>query len=250
MHSSSRGSPSTPPQKHTRTGRIRLPIRRCAASSGNGGGARPARTASGGAFVPALPPSLLSFLFGGAAAAGALLAWARGSPLRRNRPYRFTITFTEASKLAVGTPVRMKGVQVGTVVGVALTSGGVAATVEVADGSNVVPASTRADLNLLGIAADPWVDLTPPSGELSTAAAASKTGPHDASCAAAGTLVCAGGVLHGHQGGSTDAMMRFFLKQHDTTRRRDTAPPPLRTGTDRAQRPARTPGLGTRAAGS
>jgi ABC-type transporter Mla subunit MlaD len=49
-----------------------------------------------------------------------LFGWAKGNPMRRNQPYSFSMSFREASKLDVGTPVRMKGVQIGTVTKVVL----------------------------------------------------------------------------------------------------------------------------------
>jgi hypothetical protein len=48
-----------------------------------------------------LPAPLASFLLGGWAAALLLYGWAKGSPLRRSAPYRFNMTFTEASKVCV-----------------------------------------------------------------------------------------------------------------------------------------------------
>jgi hypothetical protein len=40
---------------------------------------------------------------------------ARGSSVRRHNPYTFTMNFTTASKVFLGTPLRMKGVQIGRV---------------------------------------------------------------------------------------------------------------------------------------
>lgn len=47
--------------------------------------------------------------------------------------------FNEASKVDVGTPIRMKGVQIGNVANVALHASHVEATAEVADATNIIP---------------------------------------------------------------------------------------------------------------
>ncbi|KAF8064684.1 TGD2 [Scenedesmus sp. PABB004] len=177
--------------------------------------ARAARwLALGAAALRALSPSLVAFLLGGVGALALLFGWARGSPLRRCAPYTFTLLFESASKLEAGTPVRMKGVQIGSVRSVALTPTAVAAVAEVADARNVIPRASRADINLLGLASDPWIDITPPPG----ARVRPDRGPHHPGCPADGLIVCAGGVMPGSQGGSTDFMMKFFLSQHDRTR--------------------------------
>jgi hypothetical protein len=63
----------------------------------------------------------VAFVLGGLASVALLFGWAKGSPMRRNAPYSFSMSFREASKLDVGTPVRMKGVQIGTVTRVVLS---------------------------------------------------------------------------------------------------------------------------------
>lgn len=122
----------------------------------------------------------------------------------------------EASKVDVGTPVRMKGVQIGTVSRVALSPSHITAFAEVPDHSNVIPRTSRVDINLLGLAADPWIDITPPVGCL----VRRDHGPHHADCDKDGLIVCDGGHIRGSQGGSTDFMMKFFLRQHDRTRQK------------------------------
>lgn len=46
-----------------------------------------------------LQSTLVAFLLGGLGAAMLLYGWARGNPLQRSHPYRFTMKFTEASKV-------------------------------------------------------------------------------------------------------------------------------------------------------
>jgi hypothetical protein len=68
------------------------------------------------------PSTLIAFILGGFASCALLFGWAKGSPMRKNQPYSFSMSFREASKVDVGTPVRMKGVQIGTVTRVALSA--------------------------------------------------------------------------------------------------------------------------------
>lgn len=160
-----------------------------------------------------MPSTLTTFLLGGLFSAFLLYSWALGSPLKRSHPYRFTMVFNEASKVDAGTPVRMKGVQIGNVVAARLQGSHVDVTAEVADAANIIPQGSRVDINLLGIAADPWIDITPPDH----AVVRRDHGPHHPSCASEGLIVCHQGSIRGQLGGSTDFMMKFFLSQHDRT---------------------------------
>jgi hypothetical protein len=53
------------------------------------------------------------FLLGGSALAIALVIWAKGVALRKALPYNAVFEFPLASGISVGTPVRIRGVQVG-----------------------------------------------------------------------------------------------------------------------------------------
>lgn len=64
------------------------------------------------------------FILGGGAVAVALIAWVRGNALRSGRPYTATFEFPTACGITVGTPVRIRGVQVGGSRGQGLLLGG------------------------------------------------------------------------------------------------------------------------------
>jgi ABC-type transporter Mla subunit MlaD len=157
---------------------------------------------------------LAAFLAGGALLSGLLLNWAAGTPMRRSNPYTMHITFQHASKIGEGTPVRMKGVQIGAVASVAINPSHIDVTAEVLDAHNVVPVGSRVDINQFGLAADPFVDITPPEG----CRVNPKVGPHHPKCQAEGLIVCDGQQIAGSQGGSMDYMMKQFLKYQDKSR--------------------------------
>jgi hypothetical protein len=158
----------------------------------------------------------------------AFLNWVGAvSPLRRVAPYQFTIVFSEAHKVGEGTPVRMKGVEVGIVKTVRARPDAVAVGVEVFSGRQVVPLASRIDVNALGLMADAVIDITPPegggvgagaAGGASGAAAAALAGPRDPRCAAEGRVVCDGARVAGHQGANMNFMMRMWLEHNDRAR--------------------------------
>eukprot|EP00879_Flechtneria_rotunda_P012464 GHRR01013016.1.p1 GENE.GHRR01013016.1~~GHRR01013016.1.p1 ORF type:complete len:358 (+),score=137.59 GHRR01013016.1:172-1245(+) len=162
------------------------------------------------------PATLTAFLLGGFAACCLLFGWASGTPLRKHYPYNFTIGFAEASKITTGTPVRMKGVQIGTITKVTLKPAELEAVAEVCDASNIIPRGSRVDINLLGLGADPWIDITPPTG----AYVRTDRGPHHSECARDGLIVCNNGRIQGSQGGSSDYMTKTFLKNQDRNRQK------------------------------
>jgi hypothetical protein len=112
----------------------------------------------------------------------------------------------------------MQGVQIGTIKRVAVSCEAVAAMAEISDGSNVIPLGSRVDVNQLGLAADPYVDITPPQDARQLVG---QHGPHHRACGKEGSIVCHGGTVQGHQGGSFDYMMKFTLKTSDRDRVRE-----------------------------
>jgi hypothetical protein len=192
-------------------------------------------------------PPLAAFLAGGLVIAAGLFQWVRAvSPLRRSSPYQFTVVFSEAHKVGEGTPVRMKGVEVGRVRRVAARPDAVAVDVEIFSSHMVVPLASRIDVNALGLMADAIIDITPPEvsveqggfggqqhGEGGPAAAAAAAaaaarpsaprrmaGPRDARCASEALIVCEGARVAGHQGANMNFMMRMWLEHNDRTRTR------------------------------
>ena len=58
------------------------------------------------------------FVLGGLTASVFLLNWARGNAMRTGTPYKMTIELPMACGITIGTPVRIRGVQVGQVLNV------------------------------------------------------------------------------------------------------------------------------------
>ena len=131
--------PSSPGVGHSVIGRGRLtttfqPVTRIASSSDH-----EASTSSGSPIPPKVPipvPKAVSgllkslqdfgigknslkeggvglFLLGGCACAFALVAWARSNAMRVGVPYQLTVELPVACGITIGTPVRIRGVQVG-----------------------------------------------------------------------------------------------------------------------------------------
>eukprot|EP00198_Chlamydomonas_reinhardtii_P009978 XP_001699315.1 permease-like component of an ABC transporter [Chlamydomonas reinhardtii] len=80
------------------------------------------------------------FVLAGGGAAVALVAWARGNALRTGTPYQATIEFPLACGIQIGTPVRIRGVQVN-------------------DVSTVIPRNSVIEANQSGLIAEPLVPV-------------------------------------------------------------------------------------------
>jgi len=149
------------------------------------------------------------FLAGGLAVAVGLAAWARGAALRTGRPYTITLEFPLACGITVGTPVRVRGVQVGAVVAVTPSLAKVDVVAEIADGqTTAVPLNSVVEANQSGLIAEPLVDITPqlPLPVFSH-------GPLDgAPCRDEGAIVCDGGRIRGQQGVALDDLVYVMTR--------------------------------------
>ena len=71
------------------------------------------------------------------------------------------IEFPVACGISVGTPVRIRGVPVGGVLGVQPSLERVDVLVEIRDASTVIPRNSLVEANQSGLIAEPLVDITP-----------------------------------------------------------------------------------------
>ncbi|GFR46251.1 hypothetical protein Agub_g7800 [Astrephomene gubernaculifera] len=147
------------------------------------------------------------FLLAGAGAGVALVAWARGNALRTGTPYNATIELPLACGITIGTPLRIRGVQVGQVLAVKPSLERVDVLVEVGDVSSVIPRSSVIEANQSGLIAEPLLDVTPQLPVPPYTAL-----PHDPRCGEEGVLVCHNGRIAGRQGVALDDLVYIMTR--------------------------------------
>jgi len=145
-------------------------------------------------------------LVGGMAAVG-LVSWVRGQALRSGTPYQMTVELPQACGVTIGTPVRIRGVQVGQVLNVRPSLERVDVLCEMDDVSSVVPRNSVVEANQSGLIAEPLLDITPQLPLPVWAA-----GPADAGCFEEGSLVCAGGRIEGTPGVALDDLVYIMTR--------------------------------------
>ena len=240
-----------------RRARLRRPRARCAAAGESREGVRQGKDPSGGvlglikAFFLGIVRSLQDFgvsrrsiweggvglfLLASVGAAIAFTSWVLGKrPGRYLNSYQFTISFPVAYGLSIGTPVRIRGVNVGSVVGIKPGMDAVDTMVEVKDEAFVVPRDALVEINQLGLIAETMIDITPKSkgsgdegpetalaadgvasAEASVDSGGALAGAYTASpldkegCAKEGVLVCHRGRIQGQQGVSMDEFIAVW----------------------------------------
>ncbi|CAD7702791.1 unnamed protein product [Ostreobium quekettii] len=148
-----------------------------------------------------------AFVLGGAVLTFWLLSWARGSQLRKGRPYQATVVFPQACGITVGTPVRIRGVPVGSALNVTPRLDGVDVQIEVKDDGIVIPLNSVVEANQSGLIAEPFVDVTPqlPLPDF-------EAGPLSSDCDKDGKIVCHRGRIQGEQGVSLDDLVYICTK--------------------------------------
>ncbi|XP_065026872.1 protein TRIGALACTOSYLDIACYLGLYCEROL 2, chloroplastic-like isoform X2 [Musa acuminata AAA Group] len=130
------------------------------------------------------------FMVSGAVLFALAIAWLRGVQLRsRLRKYQVVFQFSQACGICVGTPVRIRGVNVGSVVRVDSTVRSIDAVAE------------------SGLLMETLIDITPrdPLPE-------SSVGPLNADCVKEGLIVCDKEKIRGQQGVSLDALVGVFTR--------------------------------------
>lgn len=142
------------------------------------------------------------FVLMGAALAGGLAAWVSGASFNKGRGYQCTVQFPEACSITVGTPVRLRGIQVGSVLNVQPHLDRVDVLLEVADENTVIPRNSRIYANQSGLIAEPLVDIMPqlpiPDYEAS---------PLSPLCDEEGNVVCNNGLIKGEKGVALDDLV-------------------------------------------
>ncbi|CAO1947401.1 unnamed protein product [Urochloa humidicola] len=169
------------------------------------------------------------FMVSGAALLALALAWLRGFQLRsRFRKYTTVFEFTQAAGICVGTPVRIRGVTVGSVVRVDSSLRSIDALVEVIppppaqfqlpptnslcssqvqDDKIIIPRNSLVEVNQSGLLMETLIDITPKDP-----LPAPSLGPLHPDCAKQGLILCDKDRIKGHQGVSLDALVGIFTR--------------------------------------
>jgi phospholipid/cholesterol/gamma-HCH transport system substrate-binding protein len=142
--------------------------------------------------------------------AGVLL-WQRGLRLGAGG-FSFTIELEDASGLDVGSPLRYRGIQVGTVKGVEASTGKVRVNVEVDDAGLVMPTDSIVETNQSGFLASTAIDIFPQTN----LDEAPDLNPRASDCNG-DLIICQGSIITGTTGvdftkllrDSTEALERF-----------------------------------------
>uniref|UniRef100_A0A0C9S972 TSA: Wollemia nobilis Ref_Wollemi_Transcript_8943_1754 transcribed RNA sequence n=1 Tax=Wollemia nobilis TaxID=56998 RepID=A0A0C9S972_9CONI len=148
------------------------------------------------------------FIMSGAVLLAFTILWLKGFQLRsRFKKYKAVIEFSQACGITVGTPVRIRGFTVGTVVGVKPSLEKIDATIQVVDDKIVIPRNSSVEVNQSGLLMETLIDITPcPPIPTPTA------GPLDPNCSKEGLIVCDRERLKGEQGVSLDELVGIFTR--------------------------------------
>ncbi|CAM6122397.1 unnamed protein product [Calypogeia fissa] len=148
------------------------------------------------------------FVLSGALLLGVTLIWVKGVQIRsRSRKYEAVIEFARAQGITVGTPVRIRGVDVGSVVAMRPSLERIDVVVQVADQGIVIPRNSLVENNQCGLIAETMIDIMPrdPLPQPTV-------GPLDSACSEEGLIVCDKERIKGVQGVSMDELVGICTK--------------------------------------
>lgn len=126
---------------------------------------------------------------------GGMAIWLRGVTLGQ-RPYQFTVKFSDVSGLQIGAPVRFRGMTVGKVTGLRPQSDGVAVILEIASTQLLIPRNSVVQAARYGLIGEGSIEISPPGPLLQEAASLS---PHPPKCNPQ-LIICDGDELSGDSG--------------------------------------------------
>lgn len=148
------------------------------------------------------------FLVSGAFLLAFSLAWLRGFQLRSKfNKYLAVFEFDQASGICTGTPVRIRGVNVGNVVRVNPSLRNIEAIIEIEDDKVIIPRNSLVEVNQSGLLMETLIDITPRDP-----IPAPSVGPLHAGCVKEGLIVCDRQKIKGKQGVSLDALVGIFTR--------------------------------------
>ncbi|KAI9073111.1 hypothetical protein K1719_044920 [Acacia pycnantha] len=136
------------------------------------------------------------------------LAWLRGFQIRSKfKKYTAVFEFTQACGICTGTPVRIRGATVGSVIGVNPSLKYIEAIVEIEDDKTVLPRNSLVEVNQSGLLMETMIDITP-RDPIPTPS----VGPLDPKCPKEGLIVCDRERIKGYEGVSLDALVGIFTR--------------------------------------
>ncbi|XP_057958048.1 protein TRIGALACTOSYLDIACYLGLYCEROL 2, chloroplastic [Malania oleifera] len=148
------------------------------------------------------------FLVSGTVLLALSLVWLKGFQLRSKfRKYLTVFEFSQAWGICTGTPVRIRGVNVGNVIRVNPSLKRIEAVVEVDDDKIIIPRNSLIEVNQSGLLMETMIDITP-RDPIPTPS----VGPLHPECVNEGLIVCDRQKIRGHQGVSLDALVGIFTR--------------------------------------
>lgn len=148
---------------------------------------------------------------------GARVLWQKASQITSMpQTYEAVLEFPFASGITIGTVVRIRGVDVGTVINVRPCLERIDAKIQVTDSSMYIPRNAFVEVNQSGLVGETLIDITPMNP-----VPRPSVGPLDPSCSSEGLIVCDKERIRGQQGVSMDDLMRLCGKMARNTKDSD-----------------------------
>ncbi|MCO5570106.1 hypothetical protein L7F22_023822 [Adiantum nelumboides] len=147
----------------------------------------------------------------------AKIMWQKASQVASLPPtYEATLEFPFASGITNGTVVRIRGVDVGSVINVRPCLERIDAKVQVRDATSYIPRNAIVEVNQSGLVGETIIDITPISP-----VPRPSIGPLDPGCPSEGLIVCNKERIKGQQGVSMEDLMRLCGKMSKNTKESD-----------------------------
>eukprot|EP00250_Pteridium_aquilinum_P017121 c23465_g1_i1 orf=12-1385(+) len=148
---------------------------------------------------------------------GARFLWQKGSQIASMpQTYEAVLEFPFASGITIGTVVRVRGVDVGSVINVRPCLERIDARIQVTESTVYIPRNALVEVNQSGLVGETLIDITP-----MTPVPCPSVGPLDPGCSSEGLIVCHKERIKGQQGVSMDDLMRICGKMARNTKDTD-----------------------------
>ncbi|KAI5078907.1 hypothetical protein GOP47_0006578 [Adiantum capillus-veneris] len=184
---------------------------------------RSSHSADGAPFSSGLPAAGLLqgaaglLLIAGTLGMAAKIMWQKAAQVASLPPtYEAILEFPFASGITIGTVVRIRGVDVGSVINVRPCLERIDAKIQVMDSTSYIPRNALVEVNQSGLVGETIIDITPVSP-----VPRPSVGPLDPGCPSEGLIVCDKERVKGQQGVSMDDLMRLCGKMAKNTKESD-----------------------------